>query len=114
MDRHMASSLDHWLTTIPEPQDLPMPGEPNYPACGRCGAFLRRNPDEGRTTVVEYQHSCLGYGPEADPLAQLQGWEPDCGLGTTDHAPHVYTYHVSEIAHRLCKKCGHDNEEVLG
>jgi hypothetical protein len=122
MDRRVAASLDRWLTTQPDPPGIPLPGDPCYPTCGECGAFLVRDPDPRRMRTLlrsmwrtweEHWDRCLGYGPDADPQAREMGWEPECDRGLVPHAPHPYLAHVSGLVHRICRKCGHENTEVI-
>jgi hypothetical protein len=101
MDRHTASALDRWLTTPPEPIELPLPGDEDYPRC-TCGRFLKRDPE--RTEARAHELPCTGV---------LHEWGyTDCDRDQP-HAPHTAVLAAWDEAHRTCRACGHDNIEVL-
>jgi hypothetical protein len=95
-------SYDAWLTTPPEPSELPLPGDPFYPRCGRCGAFLTREPE--RTEPGEQTDPCDGELHGGMDLTL-------CGRPRA-HDPHPFTAHTWSENHRACKRCGHDNTEI--
>jgi hypothetical protein len=111
MNRAMAASLDHYLTTAPEPPEIPLPGDEGYPRCGACGAFLRRDAID-RSEYKEYADRCDG---QPDPGGM---WGPACGKPRA-HKAHPYTVWAWEEIHRTCRnhrlawRCRHDNVEVL-
>ena len=91
---------DAWRTTQPDAPDLPLPGDPAYPSCGACGAFLRRDADriDGKTTEA------LCDGRAGDYVAE-------CGRAAS-HEPHFFVAHAWGEQHRTCARCGKDNIEV--
>jgi hypothetical protein len=95
------SRYDAWLTTPPEYDEIPIPGDPEYPTCER-GHFLPLNPDWVVTNTVLTE--CLGQGKGAAPLAQEMGWIPDCPK-LRDHSIHKWTQPVSETEYRVCSRC---------
>ena len=97
--------FDQWLTTQPEPVELPMPGEPGYPVCSQCGAFLRRDPDPGRTECGERWEDCNGQ------LGMNGLFPAECGK-FVEHPAHRFIVAAWNLFHRVCKRCGHDNVEV--
>jgi hypothetical protein len=114
------SRYDQWLTTPPEAPDIPLPGDEFYPRCG-CGAFLVRDVKrELMATLLRRQWitghvqygECMGYGEQAELIAQEIGWEPACGK-LVSHPPHqdVVVWAWEEI-HRICTRCGKENIEV--
>jgi hypothetical protein len=103
VDARTAASLDHWLTTPPEPAVQPLPGDDEYPRCV-CGSFLKLEP--GRTEGKVQESLCTGY----DPWESEYG--PECG-DAVRHGEHVFVAAAWDEAHRVCARCGHDNVEVL-
>lgn len=96
-----AAALDAWLTrSPPDGEELPLPGEPGYPYCSSCGAFLTREP--ATREPRELTEPCDG---------NADFYDPPCGE-TPAHKPHTFVAHAWEILHRPCTKCGHDNTEV--
>jgi len=93
MDRHMAASLDHWLTTDPRDSE---PDEPVKLHCTECGAFLKWLPE--RTEEVEDRDRCGGYVPR-------QGLDPECGI-SRKHRPHTFPVGGHSEDYRTCAKCG--------
>ena len=90
---------DAWLTTQPEPAELPLPGDPSWPRCS-CGAFLRRDPDS--VSSGELATRCDG---------QLHPDVSECGH-VRAHRVHIYTVHTWSTLHRRCTRCGHANTEI--
>jgi hypothetical protein len=99
----LGARFDAWLTTPPEEPDILIPGDPGYPRCGRCGRFLKREPES--VTTGELREHCDGI-----PALHAQRVLLDAACGTfREHAPHEFTTHGWDEQHRTCKGCGHDN-----
>lgn len=103
MNRQMAASLDHWLTTQPEEPDILVPGDEGYPRCSGCGGFLRREPD--RTEEKSKDGTCPGTDPEG-------AYDTDCSLYATVHGKHTEPMYWWSELYRTCRRCGQENVEV--
>lgn len=111
MDRRMAASLDHWLTT---PPDWYAGEEPEI-QCGFCDADLKYTPDrvEHREATQPCNGKVLtdGWGSYAQPCADY-----DWGMvdeNTLDHEPHTAVVWAWDVYVRVCPTCGEENLEDI-
>ncbi len=97
---------DQWLTTDPFGDYEPlMPGDPDWPRCSNCGAWLKLEPNftEGKETTETCDGKWSG--------GIAWSYPPICG-NETEHSPHEFVDQAWGELHRICKKCGHDNIEI--
>jgi hypothetical protein len=105
--------LDAYLTREPNYPEQSVPGDPDWPRCAACGAFLKGAYDPDADEFEEVTESCPGLdGADHDATRLLlEGPVVQCG-SLKSHAPHQFTAHAAVIHHRTCAKCGADNTEV--
>ena len=86
---------DAWLTREPEYDEPPMPGNPGYPRCARCGGWLKLEPESVETW--EQTETCED---------REDGWyDPLCGE-RSPHPAHQVVVAAGTTEHRTCKCCG--------
>jgi hypothetical protein len=97
MDRHMAASLDRWLTTDPWADYEP----PALLHCTDCGGFLKLKPERFEPWSQEEQ--CNGDANDE--------YGAECGSWTV-HNAHSFTVAAGTTEYRTCQRCGQVNTWV--
>lgn len=119
------SGYDAWVTREPDlGPEPPLPGDPGWPRCDSCGAWLRLDAD--RTEPWEDGFECDGkvtiyHEPYSEGLVAILGDEYEgktyeipytaCGEYDTAHAPHYVVMATGITLYRQCRRCGAENTE---